>query len=890
MKLRIITLISALMLISLSLQVSAYQNKIAVKECIYSYNDRNFGAWNDIEQKGVFLSLKNSNNNFGPGQNAVYTYNTTLQPGRLYYNITSTTSEISKIPMLQVRNDLENMIYLNCTYITNPISGVFFPTTFQAACGQGCGYSSGLLFTHDFNLSENILLQNTAMTNYKSYSLPAGYSGAPVYAYLSKQQNIPQSLIYFGDNRIDAPTVNQSIFIKNGIYAGTEPNVLSQLNISTIASGLFSFVTLHIENGGEWLIDGQSWWRFLVYINSSKNALSDVLIPQPTSAIFTRNNIESTLGCDVANPLPLTCLRLSIGDLLNASYSYYNPFTIELTSLNFVSGYESAGGGNGIGWPWPGTTVAFFGQGINHPPGVSIPAGLTYLLRDSASIPSNAFFATIFTQSSVRRGTAPSISTWYNPIGGSEGKYLYFGKLSIYLSLIQGKPSFNVSVNLHVLPSIFGVVNVTYDRATGKEEYALEMKIIQAWPNGTKKEFENFTISLNESVFNSQFPGKQALYSGVGNETPFSFIIPITDKYAGNPGSDYYPIGFTIMRQTPPLLDQVVATFTSSPKAKAAGLQYAQERYFDIYNWKPFDEKKIQVSNLDFLMPHSFTLNITNFSLGTCGGPLLHPRFLNITLKDSKIGGPETTFTSISGGPLTGQALVVPGIGIVETRNIIVNVSARYGLGAWPKVNCTGNFSIDARTDLVGADPSVLNYNFTIHAFEVHQCSEADTWGVCLREPALLALPDKCTWNYTGPLTTAPPGDIGSIGSLCLECSSFSGLSCSAYNNNESCIQNNCELHLNGNFEKCIWNETLNVCVNFRNPCTYFDIEHCSPQQKTGIKEYINVSGPPAFCQPYNETIRCRGYFELGFFGIWEFVISFIIVLGMYGIWYLRRQ
>ncbi len=99
MKLRIITLISALMLISLSLQVSAYQNKIAVKECIYSYNDRNFGAWNDIEQKGVFLSLKNSNNNFGPGQNAVYTYNTTLQPGRLYYNITSTTSEISKIPM-----------------------------------------------------------------------------------------------------------------------------------------------------------------------------------------------------------------------------------------------------------------------------------------------------------------------------------------------------------------------------------------------------------------------------------------------------------------------------------------------------------------------------------------------------------------------------------------------------------------------------------------------------------------------------------------------------------------------------------------------------------------------------------------------------------------------
>jgi len=103
------------MILILCSSVNAYQKKMTVKECIFSYNDDNFDPWDESAQTGVFLKIINHNLVLGESQSPDYEY-IVYQPTRTYYN-NFNYGGTSTVPYLKVRtsND-ENKIYTKCNY------------------------------------------------------------------------------------------------------------------------------------------------------------------------------------------------------------------------------------------------------------------------------------------------------------------------------------------------------------------------------------------------------------------------------------------------------------------------------------------------------------------------------------------------------------------------------------------------------------------------------------------------------------------------------------------------------------------------------------------------------------------------------------------------------
>ena len=118
-----ITLILNIILVTIIICISVSaldQERAAIKECEYSFNDGSFGTWDEDTQTGTFMKVTNNNPTIGIGQNGDYEYISYQQP-REYYNSFEKPGLISKIPILNVRSGQENKVYINCSFIIGDV-------------------------------------------------------------------------------------------------------------------------------------------------------------------------------------------------------------------------------------------------------------------------------------------------------------------------------------------------------------------------------------------------------------------------------------------------------------------------------------------------------------------------------------------------------------------------------------------------------------------------------------------------------------------------------------------------------------------------------------------------------------------------------------------------
>ncbi|MEA3248694.1 MAG: hypothetical protein U9Q73_03250 [Nanoarchaeota archaeon] len=554
--------------------VDAYQKKMTVKECIFSYNDDEFNAWDEAEQTGVFLKINNNNLVLGETQNPDYEY-IVYQPARTYYN-NFNYGGTSTIPYLKVRaSNEENKVYTKCNYKVGDYR-IFFASFYH---NYGC---HGAYLTHDFDLTQDIVTEG--MTGY-SYSFISQYNNiaSPYSRYFGASAQSRSGGVFYVDNKVDSDHPS-SILYNNGFYPNTEPTVTTVMDMDNLAPSILSTYSLIRENGHQLLFSYFDNW---FYIDSDMQDARDMLKPRATSQTFKNENTGAT-PLFVANH----------GDNISAAFTFKNDFEFPLNNIElYQSIYSELVWAGGVG---AGTDV--HGFNIYKIEAYNFSAEEEKTVYHSSIIPENSVFPHLRGYYRVRGSSPYSDSYPGCPLMGSdEVNYLGFLRFDPRIEIKKMpegiyQPIFNLEVEL------FAVDSYAYDYTIKPNEYAL---LAELYINDEK--VDNFTIILDEDEFAKM--GKTELTKG--SITNYNLIIPIKKEYSQSGGKCY--IQLYSVKLTEPFKDKKIARITKLPYFKAGDIAYSYDDKLNFGLNSQIDSEKIILFNPTFY-ENDIELNVESWS------------------------------------------------------------------------------------------------------------------------------------------------------------------------------------------------------------------------------------------------------------------------------------
>lgn len=671
----VITCISLIHLSSVSSQGKIYQDVAALRYCLYSINDPNFGDWNEATHKGVFMTVINNNTKIGANEAPDYLF-ITNQPSRGFYDAlggyNSTGSwpynQISYVPMIQVVEGESNTIYTKCNitmdFGSNLINGIYLDTVANAY--------DGLRLTADFNLSQegsiNHVNQSDSkyvpVTDYVNYNK----TNSPIFwmKNLIMGNNLIQMMYYEFSSGLNGTSFDslgaESITGKNELL------ILQNASIDKYISGLYGF-RAHNQYIS-WGNDLFPWFFRRFYINSSYPISNFLHFPKLNITMLPRFEINYSNGTSVVNfgmcnpPSQTNCNLYSPNVSANATFYYYNPYSYEIKNITICPRVTS--------WPWPNSAnpalyLEVFSQFTyaswnpeNCPYFDSFAPYETKPLSINFTIPDKKLaYPSVYIQFGIL--DSPTASDYFK-IGGDGENYLYFDNYyaSINYSISLGKLVFSLKTRL------FSGTEINPD------DYNLSV-IVYRNDSGFINVVKKIDISLNTSEFARM--GVSKIFNSGAN---YSVDIPINEIY--EPGT------YNLILEATPISSGArlvgIPTAITNPLKILPGKKFTTgSEVLNFYINAKEIQRSIVISNPTF-DTRTFNLSVTAFTDST-----------NYTFDESILG--DITLSPLS----------------FVTKDL--NVYANYN--PWPSSQIENNFSLllkDITPFSTALGDESINYTF----------------------------------------------------------------------------------------------------------------------------------------------------------------------------------
>ncbi|MGV8151534.1 MAG: hypothetical protein ACP5OG_00480 [Candidatus Nanoarchaeia archaeon] len=578
--------------------VSAYQEKMTVKSCEYSFNDLNFGSWIDTEQKGVFMKIENTNLNLGATENAEY-INTTDDKFKIPYYNNFGSGGTSDIPIINVDYSKDNIIYIKCKYKVGEYQ-VLINKDYYAL------YSS-IYLTHDFDITTGLVSNGPNPPKTENYNY---YKDSILTDLIKNYSYYSYPLMTFQDNTIerfyngyDTYTGQEAsnMLYSRGFYPNTEPEVVSKVDLKAknVTSGFVIFDSRVNENSAQPLFTPS--FKGYMYIKSTLNNAAHFI--KPRFIDVTSNQIK-VIGPDatisaIGNGCTKDCALVKNSSVIDITLSAKNDFMVPLDNTNISVLIYSPISMGVASKPAPTLDVQmpYFLESylINLAP---IAQESVNFKKNISSIP--GFKSMIFPQlyASLVTKRAGSTTTQSFRIGGDDVDYLGFGRIDPKIQMIEyeGKilPGFNLNVQLYVLNNFYGAQSIN-----PRDYYILIEVYNNSLQTGTTKaRIERpLEISLNEEVL-----------------MDYSEDIPINEdmKEEMKKGANYTVAIFS-RKKTGDFTSKKIATNTVIPYFVPGDLAYVDGNTFVFNPSSKVDSKIISLFNPN-PQPIKITLKPTDLS------------------------------------------------------------------------------------------------------------------------------------------------------------------------------------------------------------------------------------------------------------------------------------
>lgn len=643
-------------LIFLSGLVSSYQLKMTVDECIFSFNEEPdgegnipFDDWDEENHRGVFMKIKNNNPNLGENENPSYSYTFYQNNGesRNYYNnFVYYEDRYSSFPILNIDENNNNRVYINCTFIVGNYRIYFLNYRHMYAY---------LRLTPDFNITKGIFDE----TNTPSLATFHGNT----YSHSTNVFARNDVVYYFDNGNIEGTTLSQLLI--DGFYPNTRPVVITSYNLAGVSPGIIRGYSLIREGGYLQLFDP---FTTFFYVNSS-HLYSPLVFPiiqasDTKAVIFDENNneiVDFTAHCH--SPSPSLCPFLGKDYTVFVNYSFRNPYDVELDDFTLIKRigpiYMWAGGMNHVGDVNKMPTYTEYEYGISFEPFETKYFSLSYTFDDSYALPDSYYNANFY------KSGGHSNNFWYR-LGSDCVDYLGFNRYNTYIQLtrIDGKfiPVFRFDAELFVVNNRANSSYCVSKLEPGK--YNLSFYLIDSGGNI----LDIIDFALDEELFEEKF-GLDCSFGcslSPGNYD-YSFFIPITDEYIDMAGEygEFFSMIYSV-RNEEPFEGLRIARTGGRPKFDPGNLIYSVDNILEFYRNKKKDIAKLWIFN---------------------------PTFYHTTLELDLIGL-EDDFSA----EYSSEISLYP----LESRVVLIDVYANHD--PWPVTYTTSSFELEARAILRTAD------------------------------------------------------------------------------------------------------------------------------------------------------------------------------------------
>jgi hypothetical protein len=895
--------------------ISAVQTQIALKECKFSFNDDNFGPWDEGNQKGVYLMINNSNPVIGQSSSFRNIY---YQTPRVYYNNFNYTSFLSYIPLLQVNTSNENMIYTLCTYVTGNY-------TVRVTGGPSMLYSTGLsntyglFLTTDFNLTTELVNQSTPY-----YSSLFAY-GSPYsrYTYVSFQYGT-DSVYYAFNGEITAS--NNSILINEGFQPYSESIVKTKLNLTSFPTGLFmgyGDIRAFAVSG---IIDSPSVPFF--YINSTTRNLTNFLFPRVQKWNFFNLNTSA-----FNPPAPFLIgykdsigINITIINDFNASLNVTSPVSNIFRILSHY-GVSRNDYGADIQSTQRASTAINFTMSAK-----SIKVmNYTVVLNLNQSLYRLSYVDSIYYLGPNRLGGSIMYTT-SQPIGSDDVPYLGFqdsaSSLKGSILMLEGNPYLNFTATVF-LENSSAIPNLSI----GINNYSLLFDIRDASTYSTSNSIKNYSFFLNQSVFSSL---------GITSIPPLrntgiSVLYPIDFLLAQN--KPYYLDAYTIRTSLPSaeLLNKKIAAYVFNPLPLLAPGNFVdingsiilssdnRSKYIDFKLFNPsFYYTNLSISLLNF--SNDPNIEICDNSSGTydCNYPK-NISFNPVEIKTINLRVralyPDWSWSNIDENPKLSASVILNLVKYTDSGNFSLSIdgactveceSQNYLLnngGCWVNriekkiYECASNttdYFLRLSSTCNPVSPSTIcktnttdinDGNGTIEDGSTF-CTNFSLWNTCLidgKRPNI-----QCSWNTAN---YCPPSNI-SLGN-CINCNDLTPRICETYRNNQSCIADNCKLasgygFLSSENPRCAWANYENRCSFVSNSCniTMIPDGDCSNTNtySYNLIKTVTKNSPLAICPASELIVVPCDKVALSFFSNFSLIISILVIFVAYLFFSFRHK
>ena len=585
-----------------------YQDVAALRYCLYSVNDPNFGSWNEATHKGVFMTVINNNTKIGASEKPDYLF-ITNQPSRGFYDALGgynpagswPYNQMSYVPMIQVVEGESNTIYTKCNitidFGSNLVSGVFLGTLVNAY--------DGLHLTADFNLSleGNINRVNQSDSKYVPVAKYVDYNktNSPVFWMKNfiMSNNWGRMMYYeFNDGR--SGTSDDSLKLES-VTGKNELLIVQNASIDRYVSGLFGFRAHNSHTN--WGIDLFPWFYRRFYINSSYPISSILGFPKLNITMLPKFEIGYPDGTNVVNygicnPPYNNCNLYSPNVSANVTFYYQNPYFYEIENITICPRVSS--------WPWPeGSNPALylevFSQNtwnawdpVNCPHFDSFAPYETKSLSINFTIPDKKLaYPNVYIQFGIVG--SPTFPDYFK-IGGDGENYLYMDTYSA---------SINYSISLDKLVFILKT-RLFSETEINPDDYNLSV-VIYRNNSGFINIVKKIDVTLNASEFARM--GVSKISNSGAN---YSFDIPIDEIY--EPGTYSLVLESTPINPSARLVG--IPTAITNPLKVLPGKKFITQSGTEVLNFY-FTAKNVKrsivISNPTFDM-RTFNLSVAAFT------------------------------------------------------------------------------------------------------------------------------------------------------------------------------------------------------------------------------------------------------------------------------------
>ncbi|MGV8151627.1 MAG: hypothetical protein ACP5OG_00965 [Candidatus Nanoarchaeia archaeon] len=731
--------------------ISAYQEKMTIKSCIFSLNDENFGDWNAQEQKGVFIKITNKNLDLGTKENANWEMISYTGQNNYFNEYPDENQGISNIPILPVEESRENIIYTQCELKIGDYR--IFPTSeFNFLYGKS---SYGLRATNDFKLTKDLILAESASPNTLNYNynqIKKMYGDVQSkFSYHNQSTYLAADEVYYFNNGIEEGSTNQDLTSK-GFYKNKDAVVKTKMDIKNMPSGLFTSVFLLKESGRADLINFTGTEHYF-YINSNINDIRDYLLP--TYSLTAGNNI---VNCNLLkfeiisslNPASVgkksckfycntdnnkkdndgDCLSISPGDTISITQKIQNDFNVDLNEATIINEFTTGNERLSIGVL--GTDVKVlsqeFSKDITLPPlgTESVSFEITLPEKDSENIPYQYHRLRVW-RSMTNEKNQEKANTDIPIIGSDSNAYLSFGRIDSRVVLKPKDQSYEPYLDTKVL---LYEDNYAKNIPINPQDYSFLVKIL-----------DNTTEAKDVHIINEYSRSLENEVNDLNSPLSFNFRIPLGEEYINTIVSGIKPrVYIYAISNLEPFKDKIISRNQIPSTFEAGDLLYPEGKKLEFWIDSRLNTEKVILFNPSFFETQ-ITLKITD------SPDNFVQSFDNINFNQN----PQVTLTL---GPLT-------------SKKVPFSVKSIHSTADWPKSEITEHLKISAAAQ-IKTGPSIdqtksitsgpVEYDLIVHENNVKAPSWINLYATEI-DPDKIELKDttsskqesiKLKWMVTG--------------------------------------------------------------------------------------------------------------------------------------------